>query len=293
MNQLTAAVTTGSPRTRPCQAKRWAATRPGGIVPIGESIGAVAIAISWIARFSESRAKPSVSATMSIDCMKPPPRNFSIGLFFATLGSLPKSIISWTTSRRSVGADVGELLGADVGDRAREAGDHEREALGDAAGMDAGAVERRAALSARRFDLARVDPLRVDPAERRHDVDAGPQDPDQDLRIRHQRAVDHAVGTEREQRVDVAGRADADRRAADEGPDILAFLRFAVDPTADELELRMVEHALDRGAAHAAGRPLDHLPGHRFRLSLREPPRDTSRSLRRSRSPMQPASRSR
>ena len=46
-------------------------------------------------------------------------------------------------------ADVGELLGAHVADVAAQRRQHEREALGDAAGVDAGAVQRDAAAAAR------------------------------------------------------------------------------------------------------------------------------------------------
>ena len=45
MNQFTAAVTTGTPATSPSHRNRWAATVPGSIGPIGESIGAVATAM--------------------------------------------------------------------------------------------------------------------------------------------------------------------------------------------------------------------------------------------------------
>ena len=74
MCQLTAAVITGSPSTSPCQQKRWAATRPGSITPIGASIGCVATAIEWVVR-SSSRVTPMASATMSIDWQKPPARS--------------------------------------------------------------------------------------------------------------------------------------------------------------------------------------------------------------------------
>jgi hypothetical protein len=98
ISQLTRAVITGSPRTVPCQLKRCAATRPGAIFPIGESIGAVATAISCVVRFSASSAKPSASASRSTDCRKPAPSSFAIGLAFACSGVLPNSITSEITA---------------------------------------------------------------------------------------------------------------------------------------------------------------------------------------------------
>ena len=50
MSQLTAAVTTGSPSTRPSQRKRCAATSPGCDRPDGRVDGAVATAISCVVR---------------------------------------------------------------------------------------------------------------------------------------------------------------------------------------------------------------------------------------------------
>jgi len=97
ISQFTRAVTTGAPRTVPCQVKRCAATLPGASVPTGDSIGALATAISWCVRVSGSRSKPNADATMRIDCSKPPPRMRSIGLFAATSGGFPKSITSRTT----------------------------------------------------------------------------------------------------------------------------------------------------------------------------------------------------
>ncbi len=67
MNQFTAAVITGVPRTVPCQRKRCAATRPGAIGPIGESIGAVATATSCVTRNWSSSAMPSASAIIHTD----------------------------------------------------------------------------------------------------------------------------------------------------------------------------------------------------------------------------------
>jgi hypothetical protein len=52
-----------------------------------------------------------------------------------------------------VRADVRELLGTDAPDVARQVRDQQRDALGDAARVDAGAVQRHAAFPARAFDL--------------------------------------------------------------------------------------------------------------------------------------------
>ncbi len=98
MSQFTAAVTTGSPRTVPSQRNRWAATRPGSIGPMGESIASVATAISWVVRSSGSRAKPSSSATIHTDWRKPAPRASAMMLVRASSGVLPNSIQSRITS---------------------------------------------------------------------------------------------------------------------------------------------------------------------------------------------------
>ena len=68
------------------------------MTPIGESIGAVATATSWVVRSSGSIGKPISSATMRIDCWKPWPRTFSMMLVCATSGVAPNSMMSRTTS---------------------------------------------------------------------------------------------------------------------------------------------------------------------------------------------------
>ena len=93
MNQLVRAVATGSPRTSPSQVKRCAATCPGSIVPIGDSIGAVATDTSWVLRISGSKSKPSASAIISIDCEKPSVSSINIGLVFACSGVFPNSMM--------------------------------------------------------------------------------------------------------------------------------------------------------------------------------------------------------
>ena len=54
----TVAVTTGTPSTSARQWNRRAATSPGSMTPIGESIGAVATATSWSVSMCGSASKP-------------------------------------------------------------------------------------------------------------------------------------------------------------------------------------------------------------------------------------------
>ena len=98
MSQLTAAVTTGSPSTVASHWNRCAATVPGSMGPMGESIGAVATAISCDVRNSGSMSKPSTSATMYTDWPNPCPRASIMMLWRAAAGLWPKSIQSRTTS---------------------------------------------------------------------------------------------------------------------------------------------------------------------------------------------------
>ena len=207
MSQLTAAVITGSPSTRPSHRKRCAATVPGSIGPMGESIGAVATAISWVVRSSGSRSKPSSSATMHTDWRNPAPRASAMMLVARLLGRLAEQHPVADDVGCAVGADVGELLGPDVGDRPRQRRDHEREPLGDAAGVDAGAVQGDAGLAANASNRAALVGGRVEPAERRDHVLARLEDGGHHAGVGHERAVDDAVGVEGEQRVDVAGGA--------------------------------------------------------------------------------------
>ena len=97
MSQFTAAVMTGSPSTVPSHRNRCAATVPGWIGPMGESIGAVATAISWVVRNRGSMSKPSTSATMWTDWPKPVPSAAVMMLWRATSGVWPNSIQSRTT----------------------------------------------------------------------------------------------------------------------------------------------------------------------------------------------------
>ena len=62
--------------------------------------------------------------------------------------------------------------------------------------------------------------------------------------------------------VEAVRRVHADRADAAELADVAADLVVAVHPRADELELGMREHALDRLGTDETGRPLDHAVGH-------------------------------
>ena len=65
---------------------------------MGESIGAVATATSWVVRRCSSMAKPSSSATIHTDWRKPPPRASAMMLVRACSGVVPNSIQSRMTS---------------------------------------------------------------------------------------------------------------------------------------------------------------------------------------------------
>ena len=201
MSQLTAAVMTGSPSTRPSQRKRWAATRPGSIGPMGESMGAVATAISW----RRAQLGVEVEAELVGDhphrLAEPGAEGVGHDARAGLLGRLAEQHPVADDVGGAVGADVGELLGPHVGDRPGQRRDHQREALGDAAGVDAGAVQRDAGRLAHRVEAlaARRSGGKNQPSgvttflpDSRMRVD--------DARVGHERAVDDAVGVEGEQR---------------------------------------------------------------------------------------------
>ena len=80
------------------QWNRRAATRPGSMTPIGESIGAVATATSWVVRSFGSEPKPISSTIIRTDCLKPPPSSPSIGLASASSGVPPNTMMWRITS---------------------------------------------------------------------------------------------------------------------------------------------------------------------------------------------------
>ena len=92
MSQFTVIRTTGSSPTRASQWKLRPATWPGSITPIGESIGAVATATSWVARICGSASKPNCVDEHPTDWMKPPSSIFCIGPVSAFSGVPPKPI---------------------------------------------------------------------------------------------------------------------------------------------------------------------------------------------------------
>ena len=89
------------------------------------------------------------------------------------------------------------------------------------------------------------------------DIHAGRRDADQLVDVVPHRVVDHAVGFERQQRVDVVGRGDAERLDPDELTDVAAGLVRRPRIAADEFEGGVGGDGLDRAFADIAGRPLD------------------------------------
>ncbi len=92
-------------------------------------------------RRASSRARRT---TMSIDCMKPWPRIVDHRALRRGLRVLAEQHDLAHDHVGRVVADVGELLGAHVADVAAQRRQHQREPLGDAARVDAGAVQRDA-----------------------------------------------------------------------------------------------------------------------------------------------------
>ncbi len=134
--------------------------------------------------------------------------------------------------------------------------------------MDARAVQADAAAVTRRLELGHARRVKgIEPADRCDDVRARLEQPHDLVERGEQGTVDHAVGAEGDERVDVVGREQADRTEAAELADVAAGLGGAVDPGADQLELAMREDAFDGGPADVAGRPLDHAIGHGGRSS--------------------------
>ena len=144
---------------------------------MGESMGAVATAISCVVRRAGSRSNPSSSATMCTDWRKPRAQRLGHDALARLLGCLAEEHPVADDVGGAVGADVGELLGPHAGDGARQGRDHEREALGDAAGVDARAVQGDAGRPAHRVELGPLVARRVEPAERRDQVLARLEDP--------------------------------------------------------------------------------------------------------------------
>ncbi len=163
---------------------------------------------------------------------------------------------------RAVGADVGELLGAHMCDRAGQGRDHEREPFGDPARMNAGAMQCDPGPLGDGVDPSAFIGRRVEPAERSDDVLARLQDRGHDLGVGDERAVQDAVGVGGQERVDVTRRGHSDAVATDELADVDTVFGGAVHPGADQFEIGMCEHPGDRGATHSARGPLDYTVAH-------------------------------
>ena len=108
---------------------------------------------------------------MSIDCMNPWPSIVDHRALRRGLGVLAEQHDLAHDHLGRVVADVGELLGAHVADVAAQRRQHEREPLGDATRVDAGAVQRDAARHGTRLRSRRRPACRPDrssrPASRR------------------------------------------------------------------------------------------------------------------------------
>ncbi len=231
MNQLTLAVTTGVPST---SARQWnfrAATWPGSMTPTGASIGCggdgdllhrleLGIDVEPHLRHDHPHRRLEARAQQADDRSG-----------HRLLGRHAEAHDVAHDVGRVVGADVAELLRPHVRHRGSQRRHHEREPLGDATGVNAGAVQRAAALGAGVEDGLAVVEIGVDPPDRRDHVLARPKERDHLVLVRQQRAVDHAVGVEGEDVVHAGRRGDADRVEADELADVLAVLARPSAPT--------------------------------------------------------------
>ena len=160
--------------------------------------------------------------------------------------------------RRVVGRGVGLLADQHVVDAVRGVGQRDGDEL-DVARADAAAEHRAAALRAGVEDpLAPVVGVRlaVDEGRRGDDVDAGLEDADHLVHVEPHRVVDDAVGLEGEQRVDVVRGREPDRRQSAQLTDVLAGLVLRPGVATDQLEVRALQHRLDRLPADVARRPL-------------------------------------
>src|SRR5882757_5120568 len=95
------------------------------------------------------------------------------------------------------------------------------------------------------------------PADRCDHILSGPQDRYDLFVVGDQRAVHHAVRAEGQNLVGAGGGGDTQGSGAENLADVAAVLVRAVHPAADQLELWVIQHALDGGLADPTGRPLD------------------------------------
>ena len=129
-------------------------------------------------------------------------------------------------------------------------------------------MERHPAFSASPLHVGHVLPLRVEPAQGRHHVLARPEDADDVGPVGQDRGVHDAVGVERQQGIHVAGGGDAHGPTSEDLADVATVFGLGVHPAPHQLQVRVLQHPLDRGSADAARRPLDHP----IRHGLTDPP---------------------
>ncbi len=171
INQLTRTVMTGSPPTVPCQVNRCAATVPFSITPTGVSRSLVATG-HLVLRPLLRVELPSRLGTDHVDRLhEAMPEDLDHRALRGDLGRLAEQHHLAHDHVGRVVADVGELLGPHMANVAAQRRQHQREPLGDPAGIDPGAVQRRLALRGTRPGSRRRRECRPDrsspPASRR------------------------------------------------------------------------------------------------------------------------------
>ena len=156
-------------------------------------------------------------------------------------------------------AEVGDLAHLHLVDAGEEAGEHQRQQVAREAGVDAAAVEARAALGARRLEpgeVGRRAGRRVDEADRGDDVGARRQEAAEDVDVGVQRGVHHAVGPEGDDGVDVVGGEHPGGADAGQLTGVLAHLVGVGDVDADQLVDGVVDDVADGDLADRSGGPL-------------------------------------
>ena len=126
-------------------------------------------------------------------------------------------------------------------------------------GADAGTEHRRTALLARLLDAVAVGTQVLPGDERggRHDVHTRRQDAHQLVDVLPHRVVDDAVGFERQQRIHVVRRRDAERLDADQLADVDTALVLRPGVAPDEFIVRVPGDRLDGALSDISRRPLD------------------------------------
>ena len=145
ISQFTRTVITGSPSTSPSHVNRCAATVPASSTPTGVSRSLV-VDRHLVGRALLGVERPAELGRDHVDRLHEPVAEDR--RHRARLGLLRRRPEQHDVAHHRLGrvvADVGELLGAHVADVPAQRGEHEREPLGDAARVDAGAVQRRVA----------------------------------------------------------------------------------------------------------------------------------------------------